>query len=80
MIKIYSTPVCPYCVMAKEFLQKNNISFEDVNVAADEAAAKEMIEKSHQMGVPVIDVDGEIFVGFNRAELEKALKSKGLIS
>ncbi|MFH1188376.1 MAG: glutaredoxin domain-containing protein [bacterium] len=80
MIKIYSTPVCPYCVVAKEFLKKNNISFEDINVAADENVAKEMIEKSHQMGVPVIDVDGEIFVGFNRAELENALKAKGLLS
>lgn len=80
MIKIYSTPICPYCVMAKDFLKKRNIAFEDVNVAADEVAAKEMIEKSHQMGVPVIDIDGEIFVGFNRAEIEQTLKDKGLLS
>ena len=79
MIKIYSTPICPYCVMAKDYLKKHNIPFEDVNVAADEAAAEEMIAKSHQMGVPVIDVEGEIFVGFNKAQLEKALKEKGMI-
>lgn len=79
MIKIYSTPICPYCVMAKDYLKKHNIPFEDVNVAADEEAAEEMIAKSHQMGVPVIDVEGEIFVGFNKAQLEKALKEKGML-
>lgn len=79
MIKIYSTPICPYCVMVKDYLKKHNVAFEDVNVAADEVAAEEMIEKSHQMGVPVIDVDGEIFVGFNKTQLERVLKEKGMI-
>jgi len=62
--------------MAKEFFAKNNIKYEDYNVAEDEKAREEIIEKSHQLGVPVIDIDGEIFVGFNRAELEKALGLK----
>ena len=73
MIKIYSTPSCPYCHLAKEYLKEKNIDFEDINVAEDEQSLKEMVEKSGQMGVPVIDVDGQIMIGFNRAELDKIL-------
>lgn len=62
--------------MAKEFFKKNDVKFAEINVEEDEAAAEEMIEKSGQMGVPVIDVNGEIIVGFNRPALEKALKIK----
>lgn len=75
-IIIYSTPTCVYCTMAKEFFKKNNIEYTEYNVAQDEKAREEMFEKSHQMGVPVIDIDGEIFVGFDRAELEKVLELK----
>jgi len=75
-ITIYSTPTCVYCKMTKEFLQKNNIPYEELNVAEDEKAREEMVQKSNQLGVPVIDINGEIFVGFNRAELEKALGLK----
>jgi len=75
-ITIYSTPTCVYCKMTKEFLQKNHIPYEELNVAEDEKAREEMVQKSNQLGVPVIDIDGEIFVGFNRAELEKALGLK----
>lgn len=78
MIQIYSTPSCPYCHLAKEFFQENNIAFEDFNVAADEKALEEMVNKSGQMGVPVIDIDGEIVGGFNRAEIERILKEKGI--
>lgn len=78
MIQIYSTPSCSYCHLAKEFFQENNIAFEDFNVAADEKALEEMVNKSGQMGVPVIDIDGEIVVGFNRAEIERILKEKGI--
>ncbi|HPD55312.1 MAG TPA: glutaredoxin family protein [Candidatus Paceibacterota bacterium] len=78
MIKIYSTPSCPYCHLAKDFFQQNNIEFEDFNVAENEKALQEMVSKSGQMGVPVIDIDGEIIVGFNRAEIERILKEKGL--
>jgi glutaredoxin len=59
--------------MAKEFFTKNKIEFEEVNVAADRKEAEEMVAKSHQMGVPVIDIDGEIFIGFNRRDLEEKL-------
>ncbi|MCL4406286.1 MAG: glutathione S-transferase N-terminal domain-containing protein [Patescibacteria group bacterium] len=75
-IKIYSTPACIYCRMAKEFFTKNNIKFEEVDVAADRRAAEEMVAKSHQMGVPVIDIDGEIFIGFNRRDLAEKLGIK----
>jgi len=78
MIKIYSTPSCPYCHLAKDFFQQNNIEFEDFNVAENEKALQEMVSKSGQMGVPVIDIDGEIIVGFNRAEIERILKEKGI--
>ena len=70
---IYSTPTCVYCKMAKEFFKKNNIEYREHNVAEDERAREEMIKKSHQLGVPVIDVNGEVFVGFDQAGLKKAL-------
>ena len=72
-VKIYSTSTCPYCTMAKDFLAKNNIPFESLDVGIDQAAAKEMIDKSHQMGVPVLDIDGEIIVGFDKGAITKAL-------
>jgi len=75
-VKIYSTPTCIYCKMAKDFFRQNNIAFKEFDVANDDAAREDMIKKSHQMGVPVIDVGGEIFVGFNRSELAKALGVK----
>lgn len=68
---VYSTTTCPYCVLAKDFLKKKGVAYKDVNVSVDEKAAQEMIEKSGQMGVPVIDVDGEIIVGFDKARLDK---------
>jgi glutaredoxin 3 len=75
-VKVYSTPTCPYCYMAKDFLKQNNIPFEDINVAEDHDAAHEMIEKSGQMGVPVIDINGKIIVGFDREGIKKALGIK----
>lgn len=75
-VTIYTTPSCVYCKMAKEFFAKNNVSYAEHNVAVDEKARQEMLDKSHQMGVPVIDIDGEIIVGFNRQELERALELK----
>lgn len=73
-VKIYSTPTCVYCKMAKEFFKKNNVQYEEFNVAEDEKARAEMVDKSHQLGVPVIDVDGKVMVGFNEAALREALK------
>ena len=73
---MYSTPTCPYCAMAKDFLSKHGVDFEDIDVASDREAAIYIVEKSGQMGVPVIDIDGKIIVGFNKPALEKALKLK----
>ena len=61
---VYSTTTCPYCVYAKKYLTEKGVSFEDKNVGLDRVAAQEMVQKSGQMGVPVIDIDGEIVVGF----------------
>ena len=72
-VKVYSTASCPYCAMAKDFLKKNNIDFESIDVGADQNAAKEMMDKSGQMGVPVLDIDGEIIVGFDKNAITKAL-------
>jgi len=73
-VKIYTTPTCVYCKMTKEFFKQNSVDYKEINVAADEKAAAEMIEKSGQMGVPVIDVDGKIIVGYDREALKKALE------
>lgn len=73
-VTIYSTPTCPWCLKTKEFLKEKGVKFKDVNVAGDYAGAQEMIEKSGQMGVPVVDVDGTIIVGFDQEALKKALR------
>jgi glutaredoxin 3 len=75
-VKVYSTPVCPYCKMAKEFLKQNKIPFEDANVSEDKKALTEMFNKSGQMGVPVFDINGVIIVGFDRDAIKKELKIK----
>ena len=72
-IIVYSTISCPWCHKAKEFLKEKGVAYKDVNVGADQEAANEMVEKSGQMGVPVIDIDGKIIVGFDKEELEKVL-------
>ncbi len=74
-IKIYSTPVCPYCQMAKDYFRQKNVAYEEFDVSVDEKARDEMIKKSQQLGVPVIDINSEIIIGFNRAEIDKALKT-----
>lgn len=73
MIKIYTTQTCPYCIMVKNYFQEKGVQYEEANVSIDEKAREEMVNKSHQMGVPVIDIDGAIIVGFNRSEIDKAL-------
>jgi len=73
---IYSTPNCGYCVMAKEFFKANKIEYKEIDVSEDESAAKEMVEKSGQMGVPVIEIDGKMIVGFVKPAIKKALGLK----
>lgn len=75
-IKVYSTPTCPYCVTLKSFLKEKNLEFEDIDVSTDQTAAQEMIEKSGQMGVPVIEIDGQIIVGFDREKIVQLLNIK----
>ncbi|MDO8574506.1 MAG: glutaredoxin family protein [bacterium] len=70
---IYSTPTCVYCKMAKAFFKENNISYTEKDVAADEASRNEMVEKSGQLGVPVIDIDGNTVVGFDKSKLSELL-------
>ncbi len=68
-VKVYSTPTCPFCTMAKNYLKQNEVSYEDVDVSKDREQAMDMIKKSGQRGVPVIDYDGEIIVGFDKKKL-----------
>ncbi len=73
---VYSTPTCPWCFRAKQFLKEHGVEFEDVDVSADHARAQEMIEKSGQMGVPVLDIDGNIVVGFDVERIKGLLGIK----
>ena len=75
-IRIFSTPSCPYCVTLKEFLKENNVAFEDIDVSQDQASLNEMIEKSGQTGVPVVDIDGQIIIGFDKEKIVKLLNIK----
>lgn len=76
MIRIFSTPVCPYCETLKEYFKEKDIKFEDIDVTKDEKAMNEMIERSNQMTVPVLDINGEIIVGFDKAKIESLLGIK----
>lgn len=71
---LYSTPSCQYCKMARKFLRDKGIDFIEYNVAEDEQAREELEKKSHQLGVPVIDINGHIFVGFDRRAIEVELE------
>ena len=73
-VTIYSTPTCVYCNMAKSFFKANNVSFTEFNVASNLDKRKEMIDKTGQMGVPVIDLDGEVVIGFDEPKLRSALQ------
>lgn len=72
-VKVYSTPTCGYCVRLKQFLVDNNITFENYDVSLDEEKSEEMIQRSGQMGVPVIDIDGEIVIGFDKERIKVLL-------
>lgn len=70
---VYSTPTCPYCVYAKNFFKDKGVIFEDVDVSKDYSRALEMVHKSGQMGVPVIDIEGEVIVGFQPDVFEQLI-------
>jgi len=75
-VKVYSTPTCPYCKMTKEFLKQHKVKFKDIDVSKDQTAAQDMVRKSGQMGVPVIEIGDTIIVGYDRDAITKALKLK----
>jgi len=75
-VKIYTTPTCVYCKMTKEFFTENGVKYEELDVTKDAVARNEMIERSGQMGVPVIDIGGELIVGFNKGKLAELLGIK----
>ncbi len=72
-VTIYTTPTCAYCHMAKNWFKTKKVEYKEIDVSQDVSAAKEMVDKSGQMGVPVIDVDGDITIGFDRPKLEHVL-------
>lgn len=72
-VKVYSTPTCPYCIRLKQFLKEKDVKFQDLNVAEDNTARIEMLKKSGQMAVPVIDIDGKILVGFDKETISREL-------
>lgn len=75
-VTIYSTPTCHFCHMAKDFFNENNVAYEDFNVASDLAKRQEMLERSGQMGVPVIIIDNNLIVGFNKPKIVELLGIK----
>lgn len=73
-VKVYSTPTCPWCRKAKQFLESNSIPFQDLNVASDKAARDEMVNKTGQLAVPVLEINGEINVGYDENWLKQKLE------
>jgi len=73
MVEIYTTPMCAYCKMAKDYFKKNSVSYSEFDVSKDVAKQQEMIAKTHQFGVPVIIINGKIVLGFDRAKINQLL-------
>jgi len=74
-IKVYGVPGCPFCKKTREFLKSKGLNFEDIDVAANHDLANEMVKKSGQMSVPVIEIDGKIVIGFDKGKIENLLGS-----
>jgi len=79
IVKVYSTPTCPWCVKAKDYLKSINVDFEDVDVSKDREAAMEMVRKTRQMGVPVVQIGSTYIVGFDKDAIDEALKENGIV-
>lgn len=73
---IFSTPTCSYCNMAKQYFRRNKIRFKDVDVSRDQAAARDLVRRTGQMGVPVIDINGKLIVGFDKPQINRLLDIK----
>lgn len=73
IVKVYSTPTCPYCIKAKAYFDSQGVKYENIDVSTDQQGLQEMVTLSGQMGVPVISVDGQIVAGFDKAKLNELL-------
>ncbi len=73
---LYTAPACPFCVIVKKFLERNNVKFTEIDISKDKKKESEMQKKSNQTNVPVVDVNGTIIVGYNLQKLKEALKIK----
>ena len=74
IVKIYSTPTCPYCKLAKEYLTSKGVTFDGIDVSQNKEASQEMVTISGQMGVPVIVIDDQVIVGFDKAKIDPLIK------
>jgi len=72
-VKVYGTKTCPYCTMAKRYLSEKGVNYEDIDVSESQARALELVTKSGQHGVPVIEIGAQVIVGFNRRAIDYAL-------
>jgi glutaredoxin 3 len=79
-VTVYSATWCGFCHAAKQYLDRINVAYADKDVEADPTNAKEAVEKSGQMGIPVLDIEGTIIIGFDRPKIDQALRDKNLIS
>jgi len=75
-VKIYTAPGCPFCVLAKEYLKEKGVEFEEIDVSKNERGIKEVIEKTGQLGVPVLEIDSEIVIGFDKEKIDQILNLK----
>lgn len=73
-VKVYSTQTCPWCIKVKDYLNDKGVTFEEVDVSQDREAAMEMVQKSGQRGVPVVDINGTIIVGFDQKAIDELIK------
>ena len=75
-VRVFITPACPYCYTLKEWLKEHQVEFEDIDVSKDAQAREEMIKKSGQIGVPVVEIDGQFIIGFDKEKICQLLKLK----
>ena len=75
-VKIYTAPGCPFCMVAKDYLKERGIDFEEIDVSKNEKAVQELIEKTGHLGVPILEIDGEIVIGFDKEKIDKILNLK----
>ncbi len=76
-VLVFTTPTCPWCARAKSYLRSNGVAFREVDVSADPAAARDLVRRTGQIGVPVVEIDGRPIVGFNQARIDELLGLRG---